>query len=490
MSDHRTDLPEGFDAPPGFAAASGTGSGSPFGFGPFDEPPRPSRRRPRREETVTYRVRVEIEETEPPVRRELELDSDLFLNEVHQILQAAFGWEDYHLHGFSSGGSYYSREAELYLCPFESREGRPGVPEEQVRLDEVLAEKGDRLSYLYDFGDDWEHLLTLQAVVPREEDASRAVCTAGSRPAPPEDCGGPFGYELLSAATGTGHAQHAEALAEYRKVFGGDPDPDRGPVPFDPEAVNRTLAAVVGPVPDDLPGPVADLLASVRDPRLRGRLLALASEAAAPEEEPSTATVRAAVGPYAWLLDHVGDDGVKLSGAGYLPPASVREAAGALNLTGRWSGAANREVQTLPVLNLRESAQKMGLLRKYKGRLLPTKAAKAVREDPRALWEHLAERVPPTPKAEVDRLGCLVAVLAAAAGSRDVPGEVAEVLTGLGWRIGDGLPVDSGAAWDAMYEAWAVLDTLGGWPRGSFSRGNAPTARGRAFARAALRSTG
>ncbi|USY22743.1 plasmid pRiA4b ORF-3 family protein [Nocardiopsis exhalans] len=489
MSDHRAGFPEGFDAPPGFAAVPGGADGSPFGFGPFDEPPRPSRRRPRREETVTYRVRVEIEETEPPVWRELELDSDLFLNEVHQILQAAFAWEDYHLHGFASGGTYYSREAELYLCPFESREGRPGVPEEQVRLDEVLAEPGDRLFYLYDFGDDWEHLLTLQDVVPRQEDASRAVCTAGHRSAPPEDCGGPFGYELLSAATDTGHPEHAEALAEYRRVFGMDPDPDRAPVPFDPGAVNSALAAVAGPVPDDLPGPVADLLASVRDPRLRGRLLTLASEATAPEEEPSTATVRAAVGPYTWLLDHVGDDGVKLTGAGYLPPASVREAADALNLTGRWIGAANREVQTLPVLNLRESAQKMGLLRKYKGRLLPTKAGKAVREDPLALWEHLAERMPPAPKAEDERLGCLVAVLAAAAGSRDVPGEVAAVLTGLGWRVGDGLPVDSGAAWDAMYEAWAVLDTMGGWSRGSFSRGDAPTARGRAFARAALRST-
>ncbi|OLT24602.1 hypothetical protein BJF83_06345 [Nocardiopsis sp. CNR-923] len=473
---------------PGAAAASGIGDGSPFGFGLFEESPRPSRRRPRREETMTYRVRVEITGTKPPVWRRLELDSDLFLNEVHAILQAAFGWENYHLHGFASGGSYYSRDAELYLCPFEAQGGRPGVPEEQVRLDEVLAEVGDRLFYLYDFGDDWEHLLTLQAVVPRKEDGPRAVCAAGSRSAPPEDCGGPSGYELFSAATDTGHRHHAEALAEYREVFGMDPDPARAPVPFDMDAVNRTLAAVVGPVPDDLPGPVGELLASVRDPRVRGRLLALAAAAATPEEEPSAAIVRAAVGPYTWLLDHIGDDGVKLTGAGYLPPASVREAAEALNLTGRWLGMANREVQTLPVLNLRESAQKTGLLRKHKGRLLLTKVGKEAREDPRALWDHLAARMPPTPKAEVERLGCLVAVLAVAAGSRDVPSEVAAVLTGLGWRVDGGLSVNSSAAWDAMYEVWAVLDTMGGWSKGSFSRGTAPTARGRSFARAALRS--
>jgi hypothetical protein len=77
-------------------------------------------------------------------------------------------------------------------------------------------------------------------------------------------------------------------------------------------------------------------------------------------------------------------------------------------------------------------------------------------------------------------------VLAVAAGSRDVSEEVAEVLTGLGWRVGDGLPVGRGAAHEAAHEAWAVLDTLGGWSKSSLTRGAAPTPRGAAFARAAL----
>ncbi|WP_223838702.1 plasmid pRiA4b ORF-3 family protein [Nocardiopsis deserti] len=458
---------------------------------PFTRPVPASRRRPRRDETVIYRVSAELTDTEPPVWRRLELVSDLFLNEVHAILQAAFGWEDYHLHRFGSGPDYYSDQTERYLSPFDVAEGETGVPEEQVRLDEVLVDVGDRLFYVYDFGDDWEHLLTLQAVLPRDADTVRAVCTEGDRPAPPEDCGGAPGYELLSAATDTGHPEHAEALAEYREVFGEDPDPDRTPVPFDADTVNRTLRAVSEPLPEDLPGPVADLLGSVRDPRVRGRLLSLIAEATVSgDEEPSTATVRAAVGPYTWLLDHVGDDGVKLTGAGYLPPASVEEAAGTLGLSGSWIGALNRENQTLPVLNLRESARRMGLVRRYKGRLLPTKAGREVRDAPRALWDHLAARMPPEPKPEVERVGCLVTVLAAAAGSRDVLGEVAEVLTGLGWRISEGLPVDSLAARDTADEAWVVLDMLGGWPKGSLARGIAPTARGRAFARAALRKTG
>src|SRR5699024_4880175 len=100
-------------------------------------------------------VRVEITGAKPPLWRRLELASDLFLNEVHDILQAVFAWQDDHLYRFACGPDYYSHETERYLCPFEADEGEMGIPADQVRLDEVLTETGNRLFYLYDFGDDW-----------------------------------------------------------------------------------------------------------------------------------------------------------------------------------------------------------------------------------------------------------------------------------------------------------------------------------------------
>jgi Plasmid pRiA4b ORF-3-like protein len=84
---------------------------------------------------------------------------------------------------------------------YEVHEGETGIPEEQVRLDEVLVEVGDRLWYCYDFGDDWQHVLALEAVLPRPDSTRRAVCTDGRRPGPPEDCGGVHGYELIAAVT-------------------------------------------------------------------------------------------------------------------------------------------------------------------------------------------------------------------------------------------------------------------------------------------------
>jgi Plasmid pRiA4b ORF-3-like protein len=81
---------------------------------------------------VTLRVRVDLADTKPPVWRRLELASDLFLDDVHEIMQAAFGWTDSHLHRFGCGPAYYSRETEYYRCPYSVDEGDEGVPEDQV----------------------------------------------------------------------------------------------------------------------------------------------------------------------------------------------------------------------------------------------------------------------------------------------------------------------------------------------------------------------
>ncbi|MEB3070040.1 plasmid pRiA4b ORF-3 family protein [[Mycobacterium] vasticus] len=206
-------------------------------------PKPPSRRRPRRKKPVTLRVRVELSNTKPALWRRLELPSDLMLDEVHQILQTAFGWTDSHLHQFGSGPSYHGPDTEYYLCPFMVEDGEDGVPEDEVRLDELLVDVGDKLFYVYDFGDNWRHVIQLEAVLDRDTAAPRAVCTGGRQPGPAEDCGGVGGYELLVAATDPAHPEHAAARAEYADMFGDDVDP-RGwaPTPFDIEAINRELA--------------------------------------------------------------------------------------------------------------------------------------------------------------------------------------------------------------------------------------------------------
>jgi hypothetical protein len=467
----------------------------------FGRQPPPSRRRPRRSEAVTYRVRVDLNRTRPPLWRRLELASDLFLDQVHEVIQVAFGWTGSHLHQFGSGPGHYSPETEHYLCPFQVEDGETGIPEEDVRLDEVLADAGDKLFYDYDFGDDWQHTIKLEAVLPRRGSAPGAVCVAGRRDGPAEDCGGVYAYELICAATDPQNPDHTDAVAELSRVYGELADPEAIRLtPFNIDEVNGTLAGLAlqgqGEPDDsntaqrrDCPKPLDELVRAARSTAGKRELRQLIGRARL--DQPvlaGAATASRMVRPYAWLLDRVGDDGIKLTGAGYLPPAHVEAAMSDLGLDAEWIGRGNRENQTLPVLHLRESAARMGLLRKRHGTLLLTSHARKLRADPVALWWHLAARMPlksPDPCETQAGLILLLAMAAEAAGDPDVI--TARLLGAIGWVNGDGAELTELAAGHASWDSKTVLRRLGALAEdGPWRSAVRPTAEGVAFARAAL----
>jgi hypothetical protein len=189
-------------------------------------------------------VRVDLKDTRPPCWRRLELSSDLFLDELHLVLQAAFGWTDSHLHHFASGLSRRDPLTEYYLCSWLAEDGHDGLPEDQVRLDEVLVDAGDRLFYLYDFGDGWEHTIKLEAVLPRRTGGPQAVCVAGRRDGPPENCGGVSAYELICAATDPLNPDFTDAINAFERAFGDGLTEDSHVVttPFDIDEINYELA--------------------------------------------------------------------------------------------------------------------------------------------------------------------------------------------------------------------------------------------------------
>ena len=151
----------------------------------------PSRRRPRRA-PATMVLRIDLVGCKPPIWRRVEVPSTLMLDQVHDLLQVLFGWTDSHLHRFALGSSVWDRKAEAFLCPFDVEEGDldGGVPEQEVRLDEVVAQPGDLLRYVYDYGDDWEHVLKLEQVRP--ELCLHPRVLTGRYEAPEEDSGGAY----------------------------------------------------------------------------------------------------------------------------------------------------------------------------------------------------------------------------------------------------------------------------------------------------------
>jgi len=178
--------------------------------------------------TRIFQLKVQLREVRPPVWRRVLVPGEMDLAELHEVVQAAMGWTNSHLHEFEIEGSQY------------------GVPDPDWELDEVADESGVRLSrvagegsrlrYAYDFGDGWQHDVVVEKVLSRQPGLRYPCCVAGRRACPPEDVGGPWGYrEFLAAVSDTGHDEHEQWL----EWAGGEFDP----AAFDLAAVNRALEA-------------------------------------------------------------------------------------------------------------------------------------------------------------------------------------------------------------------------------------------------------
>lgn len=119
---------------------------------------------PRQQDRATFVIRVDLDGAGPAIWRRLRLASDLTLAQLHEVLQVAMGWTDSHLHQVAMGAEVTERRTRPFLTRFAEAEGEEGIPEADVRLDQVLGSVGDVLSYEYDFGDGWQHTLRLEAL--------------------------------------------------------------------------------------------------------------------------------------------------------------------------------------------------------------------------------------------------------------------------------------------------------------------------------------
>jgi hypothetical protein len=247
----------------------------------------------------------------------------------------------------------------------------------------------------------------------------------------------------------------------------------------------------------DVPNPVAELLLSVRTPSARRQLEQLIGQAGLHQPEPvEPATAERMVRPYSWLLDRVGDDGIKLTDAGHLPPAEVAAVIGELNLAAEGITRGSRENQAPPALQLRESAQATGLVRRDRGRLVLTTAGEVLRRDPVALWWHLAQRMPLRSAAVSEVQPGLILLACVAARCTDtINATIARMLTAIGWVNSNGVPLTGSEAASATSGTRAVLRRLGALPPGSGAgrpgrlgrpAPEPPTPEGVAFAHAAL----
>ncbi len=174
-------------------------------------------------------LKVTLRSTKPPIWRRLLAPANMTLADLHDVIQVAMGWDGGHLHVFDIDGRSYGDRASVDDVADENRLTLGGVRKSGVA----------RFGYTYDFGDDWEHAITIEKTLPAAEGTTYPACIAGKRACPPEDCGGPWGYqELLEIIADPAHPERAERLEWL--------DEDFDPEDFSLEAVNTRLAGRFG----------------------------------------------------------------------------------------------------------------------------------------------------------------------------------------------------------------------------------------------------
>jgi len=178
-----------------------------------------------------YQIKVTLLGTDPPIWRRLLVPADLTLEQLHDVLQVAMGWQDCHMHEFRIGSQRFGKPDPME----QAFRGPRTASERTTRLFHVLGRAGTKAIYTYDFGDGWEHQIVVEKRSAPEPGRAYPTCLAGERHGPPEDCGGiPGFYNLLEAIGDPKHEQHEEL-------------PDWVCDNFDPEAfsvdeINRLIA--------------------------------------------------------------------------------------------------------------------------------------------------------------------------------------------------------------------------------------------------------
>ena len=136
---------------------------------------------------MLLQLRIQLLGVEPVVWRQVLVPESITLPKLHQVIQAAMGWRNSHLHEFEINGVCYGQPDPTWV--------RGSVKSEVgIRLGQCLGDFTS-LTYLYDFGDDWRHLVQVEERVRPDQPLLKPICLGGEGVCPPEDVGGVPGYQ-------------------------------------------------------------------------------------------------------------------------------------------------------------------------------------------------------------------------------------------------------------------------------------------------------
>jgi hypothetical protein len=177
-----------------------------------------------------FELEITLNGISPTIWRRVIVKSNTNLLDLHYVIQFAMGWTNSHLHHFTYGNQ---DEFISYRQWAEDEFGEMTYTESSnVILSKILRSPGDAMTYLYDFGDYWEHQVTLCQITNTTPATHLPFLIGGQRACPPEDCGNTRGYQEMIMALKRPNSKDAK---EYYDWLGYKYSPEA----FDPDFINK-----------------------------------------------------------------------------------------------------------------------------------------------------------------------------------------------------------------------------------------------------------
>lgn len=183
---------------------------------------------------MTLQFKIQLSNlSKPTVWRRVLVPADYTFDEFHSVIQVSFGWGFAHLYQFSPQG--YGSQPLIAEISDEDWE-EPDFDARKTKLKSIFKTENQKFTYIYDFGDDWIHKITLEKIL--KEKITSPKCLKGQGKCPPENCGGPWGYKnILEILANPKHAEYKET----KEWLFMDEDEEWDVNDFDIEDVNVML---------------------------------------------------------------------------------------------------------------------------------------------------------------------------------------------------------------------------------------------------------
>ena len=179
--------------------------------------------------TMIYILHIQLKDLgTPKIWRQIAVPSTLTFNQLHEVIQIAFGWSDYHLYEFTDRSDMFQEGSCRISIPCADDADYHDAKTTDARTTKIskILSKSNELKYIYDFGDFWE--FEIHVIDRIRETIDTPICQDGSGAPPPEDCGGTGGYEQMLKSISTSD----EGAESYREWIGLNPHESWNPEEF------------------------------------------------------------------------------------------------------------------------------------------------------------------------------------------------------------------------------------------------------------------